>query len=114
MGDGIIAVGAVGTATVAFAPEGVSAMGTGAMVAGAGGTITYIGLGMQAVGGVLNAARGNYGSLVSAGVQTAAAGIDALLGHFLPNLPDVLGPYNPVDVAAESASDRLGGGGTCP
>jgi RHS repeat-associated protein len=114
VGGGIIAVGAVGTATVAFAPEGVAAMGTGAMVAGAGGTITYIGLGMQAVGGVLNAARGNYGSLVSAGVQTAAAGIDALVGHFFPNLPDVLGPYNPVDVAAESAGDRLGGGGTCP
>jgi RHS repeat-associated protein len=114
VGGGIIAVGAVGTATVVFAPEGVAAMGTGAVVADAGGTITYVGLGMQAVGGVLNAARGNYGSLVSAGVQTAAAGIDALVGHFFPNLPDVLGPYNPVDAAADSASDRLGGGETCP
>lgn len=74
VGGGIIAVGAVGTATVVFAPEGVAAMGTGAVVADAGGTITYVGLGMQAVGGVLNAARGDNGSLVSAGVQTGAAG----------------------------------------
>jgi RHS repeat-associated protein len=114
VGGGIIAGGAVATATVAFAPEGIAAMGTGAVVADAGGTVTYIGLGMQAIGGALNASRGNLGSLVSAGIHTAAAGVDALVGHFFPKLPDVLGPYNPVDVAADRASDRLGGGETCP
>lgn len=112
-GGAIIAGGAVVTSTIVGAPEGAAVMAAGAAVADAGGTFAYVGVGMQAIGSVINAARGNYGSLIGSGLQVTASGINATVGHFFPNLPDVLGPFNPVDVAADDLGDRVGGGGAC-
>jgi RHS repeat-associated protein len=113
-GTAVIAGGAVVTSTVVGAPEGAAVMATGSGIAGAGMAYSFAGLGMEALGGVINAVRGKWGSLESTAMQGAAAAIDWGIGKGLPQLPDLMGPSNPVDAAADSISERLDGGGTCP
>ena len=106
----IIAGGAVATATVVAAPEGVAAMAGGATVATIGGGVSMVGLGIQAVGAAYNFGVNGWSSFRSTAAQAGATVIDAVVGHFFPNLPDVLGPYNPIDATANA----IAGPGTCP
>ncbi len=114
-GGMIIDVGAIGAGTVVFAPEGVAAMGTGAVVAGFGGGTALVGVGMQGLGGLVNWGwGGGWRSAASAGFQVLGAEANSLLGKRFPNLPDVLGYSNPIDKTADSMSDRISGASTCP
>lgn len=47
-------------------------------------------------------------------MQAGAAGVDWAADKLVPKLPDMMGPYNPVDVAADHLGDALNGGATCP
>lgn len=108
-----MAGGAAATLTVVGAPEGVAAMAGGATVAAIGGGITGVGAGIELVGVALNAAHSGLSSVEGNAVQLGSVLVDAAVGHFLPNLPDVLGPFNPVDIAANQISNGVAGGGTC-
>ncbi len=108
-----MAGGAVATLTVVGAPEGAAAMAGGATVAAIGGAITSVGAGIELVGVALNAAHSGVGSVEGNAVQLGSVLVDAVVGRLLPNLPDVLGPFNPVDIAANRISNGVAGGGAC-
>lgn len=113
-GGAVIAVGAAEAATVVGAPEGAATMALGAGVTAIGGGFSFVGMGMQVFGSVVNAIQGGGGrSLVSAALDVAAFGANKAIGHFLPGLPEALGPANPVDVASQQFGQQLSGGGTC-
>jgi hypothetical protein len=109
----IIAGGAAATLTVVGAPEGVAAMAGGGTVAAIGTGITFLGAGVEAMGVVLNAVHSGLSSVEGNAVQLGSVLVNAAVGHYAPNLPDVLGPFNPVDVAANRISNGVAGGGTC-
>jgi RHS repeat-associated protein len=108
-GGSIIAGGAIASATGVGAVVGVPAMAAGATAAEVGGTTTFVGIGLQGIGGAINAYGGNSQPLTSALLNAGAAGLNSVINHYFPNLTDLL-PIDPLGAAA----DRLAGENTCP
>jgi len=112
-GGALIAGGAIASTTGVGATVGAPAMAAGATAAELGSTVTLFGLGMQTLGGVANAYLGNSQSLTTSALHAGAAGLNALINRYFPNLPDLF-PIDPLDAAADRLGEKLAGENRCP